>query len=136
MGLVYRTLGRFEESLGFFDKAIRQSPNDPAVSTSYAIKAEDKQYDQALESARRAIAISPNFALAHWYLITALVQSGQDSQAHEALQRYLALPGVPATVMALKQETAKYVNKGDDPRYLEKWEQLVEAMRKAGLPDE
>ena len=82
MGLVYRTLGRFEESLGFFDKAIWQSPNDPDVSTSYAIKAGDhialKQYGQALELARRAIAISPNFALAHWYLITALVQSGQD----------------------------------------------------------
>ena len=139
MGLVYRTLGRFDESLGFFDKAIRQSPNDPDVSTSYAIKAGDhiaaKQYGQALESARRAIAISPNFALAHWYLITALVQSGQDLQAHEALRRYLALPGVPTTVAALKQETAKYVNERDDPRYVEKWEQMVESMRKVGLPE-
>jgi len=139
MGLVYRTLGRFEESLGFFDKAIRRSPNDPDMAVSYAIKAGDhialKQYDQAFESARRAIAISPNFGLAHWYLITALVQTGQDSQAHEALQRYLALPGVPATVAALKQESAKYVNERDDPRYVEKWGQLVEAMRKAGLPE-
>jgi adenylate cyclase len=139
MGLVYRTLGRFEESLGFFDKAIRRSPNDPAVSTSYAIKAGDhialKQYDQALESARRAIAISPNYALPHWYLITALVQTGQDSQAHEALQRYLAISGVPATLTALKRETAKYVNARDDPRYVEKWNQLVEGMRKAGLPE-
>jgi TolB-like protein/class 3 adenylate cyclase/Tfp pilus assembly protein PilF len=139
MGLVYRTLGRFEESLGFIDKAIRRSPNDPAVPASYAIKAGDhlalKQYDQAFESARRAIAISPSLALAHWYLITALVQTGQDSQAHEALRRYLALPGVPATAAALKQETTKYVNERDDPRYVEKWGQLVEAMRKAGLPD-
>jgi adenylate cyclase len=140
MGLVYRTLGRFEESLGFFDKAIRRSPNDPRVQVSYAIKAGDhialKQYDQAVESARRAIAIGPNYALAHWYLITALVETGQDSQAHEALRRYLALPGVPATVAALKQETAKYVNERDDPRYVEKWDQLVEAMHKAGLPEE
>jgi adenylate cyclase len=139
MGLVYRTLGRFEESLGFFDKAIRRSPNDPHVQVSYAIKAGDhialKQYDQAVESARRAIAISPNFALAHWYLITALVQTDQDSQAHEALRRYLALPGVPATAAALKQGTAKYVNERDDPRYVEKWDQLVESMRKAGLPE-
>jgi adenylate cyclase len=139
MGLVYRTLGRFEESLGFFDKAIRRSPNDPAVSTSYAIKAGDhialKQYDEALESARRSIAISPNYALAHWYLITALIQTGQDSQAHEALLRYLAIPGVPATVAALKQETAKYVNERDDPRYVEQWSQLVESVRKAGLPE-
>jgi adenylate cyclase len=139
MGLVYRTLGRFEESLGFFDKAIRRSPNDPSASASYAIKAGDhialKQYDQAFASARRAIAISPDYALAHWYLITALVQTGQDSQAHEALRRYLALPGVPTTVAALKQETAKYVNERDDPRYVEKWDQLVESMRKAGLSE-
>jgi adenylate cyclase len=139
MGLVYRTLGRFEESLGFFDKVIRQSPNDPNLAFSYAVKAGDhvalKQYGQAAESARRAIAIKPNFELPYWYLITALVQSGQDSQAQEALQRYLALPGVPATVAALKQETTKYVNERDDPRYVEKWVQLVEAMRKAGLPE-
>jgi hypothetical protein len=69
-----------------------------------------------------------------WYLITALVQTGQDSQAHEALRRYLALPGAPATAAALKQETAKYVNERDDPRYVEKWDQLVES-RKTGLPE-
>jgi hypothetical protein len=111
----------------------------PDVSFSYAVKAGDhvalKQYDQALHSARRAIAISPNIALPRWCLITALVQSGQDSQAHEALRSYLALPGVPATVAALKQETAKYVNQRDDPRYLENWDRLVEGMRKAGLPE-
>ena len=36
---------------------------------------------------------------------------------------------------ALKQETAKYVNERDDPRYVEKWDELVEDMRKAGLPE-
>jgi hypothetical protein len=54
---------------------------------------------------------------------------------HEALRRCLVLPGLPATARALKQETTKYVNERDDPRYVEKWGQLVEAMRKAGLPD-
>jgi hypothetical protein len=38
-------------------------------------------------------------------------------------------------VAALKQETAKYVNERDDPRYVEKWEQLVESLRNAGLPE-
>jgi adenylate cyclase len=66
MGLVYRTLGRFEESLGFFDKAIRRSPNDPGVSAAYAIKAGDHIALKQYESARRAIAISPDYALAHW----------------------------------------------------------------------
>jgi len=139
MGGIYRILGRFEESLKFFDKAIRQSPNDPDLAISYANKAGSqfalKQYDQAVESARHAIVISPNLGYAYWWLIPALVVTGQDSQAHEALRSYLALPGVPATMPALKQETAKYANERDDPRFVEYWGRLVEGMRKAGLPE-
>jgi hypothetical protein len=37
--------------------------------------------------------------------------------------------------LALKQETAKYVSQRDDLRYLENWDRLVEAIRKAGLPE-
>jgi tetratricopeptide (TPR) repeat protein len=91
-GFVYRQLGRLQS----FDKTIRQSPNDPDLPASYANKAGThvalKQYDQAIESARRAIAISPNYGVPYWYLITALAPTGQESQAREALQRYLPSP--------------------------------------------
>ena len=140
MGFVYRQLGRFEESLQFFDKTIRQSPNDPDLPASYANKAGThvalKQYNQAIESARRAIAISPNYGVPYWYLITALALTGQESQAREALQRYLTLRGVAATVPAVKQERAKYVNEHTDPRYVEYWDRLIDGLRKAGMPEE
>ena len=139
MGVVYRRLGRFEESLEFFEKRIRQSPNDPDLPVSYEYKAGAhfalKQYDQAIEFASHALAISPNYEVPYWYLIASLVRTGQESQAHEALQRYLALPGVAATVAALKKKTADYVNERDDPRYIEYWSRLIEGMREAGLPE-
>jgi tetratricopeptide (TPR) repeat protein len=139
MGLVYRVLGRFEESLEFFYMAIRQSPNDPDLAISYAYKAGSqfalKQYDQAVESARHAIAISPSLGDAYWWLNPALAETGQDSQAHEALRSYLALPGVPMTVAALNHWRGKNVNERDDPRFVEYWDRLVEGMRKAGLPE-
>ena len=57
-------LGQFEKSLEFSDKAIRLSPHDPSLEVFYQQKAAAyfglKQYDQAIESARRAIAINPN----------------------------------------------------------------------------
>ena len=52
-----------------------------------------KQHDQAIEWARRAIEITPNKDIPYPYLIVALALTGQESQAHEALQRYLATPG-------------------------------------------
>ena len=57
-------LGQFEKSLEYLDKAIRLSPHDPTLAAWYLGKAASyfglKQYDQAIESARRAIAINPN----------------------------------------------------------------------------
>ena len=41
---------------------------------------------------RAAIAIHPDYAYSHIYLIVALALTGHESQAHEALRRYLALP--------------------------------------------
>jgi tetratricopeptide (TPR) repeat protein len=95
-----------------------------------------KQYDQAIEWARRAIAINPNNWAPHWYLVVALALTGQESQAHEALQRYLAVPGVPATVAAFKPVRAQYVSEQTDPRYVEYWDRLTDGLRKAGLPEE
>ena len=49
-----------------------------------------KQYDQAIEWARRAIAIGPTLSGAHRDLIAALALAGHEAEGHEALQRYLA----------------------------------------------
>ena len=140
MGFVMRRLGEFQTSLDFIDKAIRLSPRDPLRGSWYADKAGSelalKQYDQAIEWARRAIEIIPNKGTPHVYLIAALALTGQELQAHEALERYLALPGAARTVAEWKRTRARYVDERTDRRYVEHWDRLIEGLRKAGMPEE
>ena len=105
----YERLGEFEKSLEYFDKAIRASPHDPELAFWYGGKAWAnfglKRYDQAIELARQAIAINPNYVPgAHMFLVAALALTGHDAEAREALQRYLALPstGPLKTIAAWK----------------------------------
>ena len=122
-------LGQFEKSLEYNDKAIRLSPHDPTLVYWYGNKAADyfalKQYDQAIESARRAIAISPNnVPIAHASLIAALALTGHETEAREALQRYLrASASGPRTIAAWKAyHKARRTNEHSDPRNLEMWD--------------
>ena len=65
LGYAYLRLGEFDKSVESFDKAIRLSPYDRALVYWYAGKASAdfglKRYDQAIEQARQAIAINPNY---------------------------------------------------------------------------
>lgn len=66
----------------------------------------------------------------------AFALTGQESQAHEALQRYLAVPTVTTRTMAAWNALRpRYVNEHTDPRYLEYWDRLTEGLRKAGMPE-
>jgi adenylate cyclase len=125
-----------------FDLALRISPRDPFRATWYADKAGShfalKQYDQAVEWARRALEISPNNSAPYQYLIPALALTGQESKAHEALGHYLHLSNsdAPRTVAGWQRTRAQYVNERTDPRYVEYWDRLIEGLRKAGLQEE
>jgi len=132
--------GEFDKSLEYFDKAIRGSPYDPAQVYWYAGKAEDnlglKRYDQAIELARKTIAINSNYVpAAHMVLVAALALTGHDAEAREALQRYLTLPstGPLKTIGALK---AHQTSLGGDPRFVEKDERVYDGLRKAGMPEQ
>jgi adenylate cyclase len=140
MGFVLRGLGEFQTSLEFVDKALRLSPRDPFRALWYADKAGShlalKQYDQAIEWARRAVEINPNNSMPYLYLIPALALTGQESQAHEALGHYLANRGATRTVAGWKSARAQVVNEHTDSRYVEYWDPLIEGLRKAGLQEE
>jgi hypothetical protein len=79
-----------------------------------------KRYDQAIELARRAIAIKPNNnQFSHLFLVAALALTDHDGEAREALQRYLALPstGSLKTIAAWKAFQMSFVPKqGADSR--------------------
>ena len=67
--------------------------------------------------------------------MAALALTGQDAQAREALQRYLALPSTGSfkTIAAWK---AYYSKQGGDPRFVEMSERSYDGLRKAGMPEE
>jgi TolB-like protein/Tfp pilus assembly protein PilF len=78
-------LGHFEKGLELFDKAIRLSPRDPQLhfmelgnrGSIFGLK----QYDQAIDWARRAIAVGTSDPFA-----AALALTGHEAEAREALQ--------------------------------------------------
>jgi tetratricopeptide (TPR) repeat protein len=89
LGIDYRFLGRLDKSLEYFDRAIRMSPSDPSLAYWYDSKAWAnfglKNYDQAIEAARRSIVINPKSdPFAHVVLIATLALAGHDAEAREA----------------------------------------------------
>jgi adenylate cyclase len=139
LGWDYARFGESDKSLEYFDKAIRESPHDPSLTHVYGGKAWAnfglKNYDQAIDWARQAIAINPNYVqYIHTILVAALALAGRDAEAREALKRYLALPstGPLKTIAAFKA----YVSaQGGGPARVEANERTYEGLRKAGMPE-
>jgi adenylate cyclase len=139
LGFDYERLGEFDKSLEYLDKAIRASPHDPALAWWYGDKALVnfglKRYDQAIELARQAIAIKPDYnPVEHWVLAAALALTGHDAEAREALQRYLALPssGSNKSIAAWK---AYFESQHGDARFVEMGQRMSDGLRKAGMPE-
>jgi adenylate cyclase len=136
LGWVRLRLGEFDKSIGSFDKAISMSPYDPGLAFWYAGKMLAnfglKRYDQAIEQARRSIAINPNHIFyTHTTLMAALALTDHDAEAREALQRYLSLPTTgPKTIAAVRahDEAQHWV-----PREL--GERMYDGLYKAGMPE-
>ena len=144
LGVDYLYLGQSEKSMEYFDKAIRMSARDPSLLYWYGLKAWAnfglKNYDQAIDWARRAIAINPNYVpYVHVILVAALALTEHDAEAREALQRYLALPssGPLKTIAAWKAfYKSKVSEQHGDPRFFEINERTYDGLRKAGMPEE
>jgi tetratricopeptide (TPR) repeat protein len=141
LGWDYVRFGRnLDKGLEYFDKAILASPHDPTLPHWYGGKAVIsfglKHYDQAIEQARQATAINPNYVqYIHATLVAALALAGHDAEAREALQRYLALPstGPLKTIAAFR---AYFSAQGGDPTRVEMNERVYDGLRKAGMPEE
>jgi tetratricopeptide (TPR) repeat protein len=138
LGFLTRRIGEFQTSLKLIDQAIWLSPHDSFRGSWLADKGGShlalKEYDQAIISARSAIALNSNWGSPYLYLIVALALTDEETQAHEALQAYLATPGATKTLAGWKSTRARFVNEQTDPRYAEYWDMLFEGLRKAGVP--
>ena len=94
-----------------------------------------KQYDQAIDWARQAIAAGPSNPGSYQALAAALALTGHEAEAREALQHYLALPSNTraGTIAALKAYNARF---SGDARVLESQERTYDGLRKAGMLEE
>ena len=93
-----------------------------------------KQYDQAIDWARQAIAVRASDPVPYSILAAALALTGHEAEAREALQQYLELPSSARTIAAVKAHNAQF--KINNPRVLESQERSYDGLRKAGMPEE
>jgi adenylate cyclase len=139
MGWDHVGLGGYEKSLEIFDEAILLSPRSPELKDMYYGKSWAyfgmKQYDEAINWARQAIAAGPSNPGPYEALAAALALTGHETEAQDALQHYLALPSNrrAGTIAALKAYNAR--SKQNDPRVLDSQERSYKGLRKAGMPE-
>jgi tetratricopeptide (TPR) repeat protein len=137
LGTAYIYTGQFEKSLESCGQAIRLGARDPdCYSISAGAYFAIKQYDQAIEWARRAIAIVSNYPYTHGDIIAALALTGHETEARQALQRFLALPphadGL-RTIAAWKAYQDQRPH--SDPAVVEFLNRRIDGLRKAGMPE-
>ena len=128
-------LGRPQEAVEYADKAMRLSPRDPILYVFYLEKGFAlsllHQDDQAIDWLRRAVAAAPQWPLPQALLAAALSLTGHEAEARDVLKRYLSLRGTRArTVAQWKGQLPS-----NNPLFLAYAAQLVEGLRKAGLPE-
>jgi tetratricopeptide (TPR) repeat protein len=142
LGWDYLFFGQIEKGLETFDKAIRLSPRDSTLQYMYNGESWGffalKQYDQAIDWARRSISVNMNYQHPHILLIAALALNDQETEAREAFQGYLALSASERlkTIGAWKKHDAQFINRQSDPRVLDVYNRIYEGLRKARMSEE
>ncbi len=118
--------GRWEESLGYAEKAIRLAPFPPVsyywlLGRSYFMTS---QYDKAVKTFKKAVHVNPDYLVARAFL--AACYSSLDRQAEATAEAREVLRINPKFNLASYAKTLPYKNEADIERY-------VTALRKAGL---
>jgi adenylate cyclase len=118
--------GRWEESLGYAEKAMRLAPFPPVyyywlLGRSYFMTG---QYDKAVETFKKAVHINPDYLVARAFL--AASYSSLDRKAEATAEADEVLRINPKFTLESYAKTLPYKNKADIERY-------VAALRKAGL---
>jgi adenylate cyclase len=119
--------GRWEESLGYAEKAMRLAPFPHVayywlLGRSYFMTG---QYDKAIKTFKKAVHINPDYLVARAFL--AASYSSLERQADAAAQANEVLRINPKFSLESYAKTLPYKNKADTERY-------ISALHKAGLP--
>jgi TolB-like protein/class 3 adenylate cyclase len=133
IGLAKIFVGRAEEAEVQIHEALRLSPHDMLAHVWVAFSGIAKGYlgqdEQAVERLHRAIKIDNSFSLAHFYCARALAGLRRMAEAHAAAQVGLALD--PNFTISRFRATAP----SNNLIFRAQHEQVLERMRKAGVPE-
>ena len=103
LGMGFWQTGRHAEAMRQWQIALNYTPDSPdALADIGFAMIEEKKYVEAIPPLKRAIALSPQFAIPHLYLGRVYEALGEDSQTEGELRRATELfPGSPSIRNAL-----------------------------------
>ena len=129
-------VGRAEEAEAHINEALRLSPRDTTayvwMNMAGLAKLHLGGYEQAVAWCRRSIEANRNFPAANFDLAAALVLLGRFDEAHAAVKAGLALN----PIYTVSRVRAAWTAMSDEPTYLVQIERTLEALRKAGVPEQ
>jgi TolB-like protein len=127
-GWVYKIAGQPAEAIRSFECAMRMSPVDPQLYTTFTgmgfAFVELRRFDEAIVAAKKALRQNPSYTIPYRCLASAFAHLERDAEAREAAARVLEIN--PAfTISAWIARSRLSVNA----------KLMIEGFRKAGLPE-
>jgi adenylate cyclase len=126
-GWVYRVAGLPDEAIRSFECAVRTSPVDPWLYSSFAgmgyALIELGRFDEAIVAGKKALRQANSHPVPYRCLAAAFAHLGRDAEAHEAAAHLLELD--PAFTIS------SWIARGGQSNA----KLLIEGLRKAGLPE-
>ena len=122
--------GRPEEGLASLRMSIRLDPRDAFAAIRLmhvgSVLYFTRNYEAAVEAAKRAIRAYPQFPLTYRWLAAALAQASRIDEAKEVLERAIAI--APASFEMYVRGRPPWMRREDHAH-------ILEGLRKAGLPE-
>ena len=126
-GWTYLIAGQPEEAIRSFERAIRLSPFDPLLFSTFTGMGVAfiglGRFDEAVAAAKNALRKNPTFAPAYRCLASALAHLGREAEAREAVARLLELEP--------DFRISEWVARTGQWRA----QMYIDGLRKAGLPE-
>jgi len=125
-GWALRSVGRYEDALHEYERALRLNPLDKErplehICTTYNMM---RRHEEAIETCKKVIELSPRSLPSYFNLAVAYSELDQMEKAREAADKVLKI--YPNFSMDSFEKTLPYKNKADRDLY-------VNGLRKAGL---
>jgi adenylate cyclase len=128
--------GRPQKAVQYAETALRLGPHDPLAYAFLRNKGVGlfslSRYGEATNAFRASIAANPDLAVGFVMLAASLAMNGQDADAREVMQRYLAAPARSAKSIAQFRNLQPY----DTPFLREVFDRVYLGLRSAGMPEE